>query len=518
MSKQEQRSFSNVLSVNPYKNIYISAISSFLSETTSPTFSKEQYTISYLNTKGFINSQIAISKNIPDEDLYDAIYNKAYDELGLDQAVMYQIQYIETSNDLEEENRNFHIFIINPAEITDVFKDAIEKIKYFDYIIPSPLLLKSLYSKDIIEDSGVHCFIYFQENDTFITIYNNKEFIYTKSINYSFLQMHERFCEIYGERVEYEEFIDFLSNGNLKTTQSSYKEHFIKLYKEIFANISDVLTYVKRALDVEKIDTIYIDSQISTVTKLDELSEVELGIKSSDFNFDYGFESSESHMDQLHALMHVYVSLPQEEKYECNFTIYHRPPKFIQRDSGKAILLAVASLILAFIYPVSYWTLTYAQNVQYDLLNEDYKELHNIKITREATIKNKEADKHKVLTLFNNEKDEYIQKKNTLIKIHDVKVNYPVKANLLYKLTKDLNRYRVKVESMSYSESAKPDKKIGTAKQLKFGLVSSNDKKITNLVKYLTRTYEGKFHFSIDEISFRKESKLYFGELRVNLL
>ncbi|MCK4875794.1 MAG: hypothetical protein KAS26_08105 [Sulfurimonas sp.] len=517
MSKEKQHSFSSVLSINPYKNTYVNAVSSFLSETTSPTFSKDQYTISYLNTKGFINSNIAISKNIPDEDLYDAIYNKAYDELGLDQAVMYQIQYIEAFNDLDDENRNFHIFIIDPTVITDVFKSTIEKIKYLDYIIPSPLLLKSLYSKDIIEDSGVHCFVYFQENDTFITIYNEKEFIYTKSINYSFVQMHERFCEIYGERIEYEDFIDFLSNGNLKTTDSNYKEHFIKLYKEVFANISDVLTYVKRALDIEKIDLIYIDSQIATVTKLDELSEVELGIKSSDFNFDYGFESGESHLDQLHALMQVYTTLPQDERYECNFTVYHRPPKFIQRESGRAILLTAASLIIAFIYPVTYWTLTYAQNVQYDLLNEDYKELHNIKITREATIKNKEAEKHKVLTLLNNEKDEYAQKKNTLIKIHDVKVNYPMKADLLYKLTKDLSRYRVKAESISYSESEKTAK-TEAIKQLKFGLVASKDKKITDLIKYLTRTYEGKFHFSINEISYEKESKLYFGELRVNLL
>ncbi|MCF6339665.1 MAG: hypothetical protein L3J10_02780 [Sulfurimonas sp.] len=514
MSKKEQHSFSNVLSINPYKNTYVNAVSSFLNEIDTPSLSKDQYSISYLNTRGFINGNIAISKNIPDEDIYDAIYSKAYDDLGLDQAVEYQLQYIETFNNLDDENRNFHIFVIDPIIIKEVFKNTIDKIKYLDYIIPSPLLLKSLYSKHIIEDGDVHCFIYFQENDTFITIYNEKDFVYTKSINHSFIQMHERFCEIYGERIEYDNFIDFLSNANLKTTESNYKETLIKLYKEIFANISDVLTYVKRALDLNKINYIYIDSQIQTITKLDEMSEVELGIKSSNFNFDYGFESSENHIDQLHALMHVYTTLPTEERYECNFTIYHRPPKFIQRESGRAILLVAASLILTFIYPISYWSLTYAQNLQYDLLNEDYKELHNIKITREATIKNKEADKHKVTTLLNHEKDEYVQKKNTLIKIHDVKVNYPMKANLLYKFTKDLNRYKVKVESISYNE----DSKTSLAKEIKFSLVSSKDKKITDLIRYLTRKYDGKFHFSINEISYIKESKLYFGELKVSLL
>ena len=514
MSKKEQHSFASVLSVNPYKGTYISAVSSFLNETSSPIYSKEQYVISYLNTRGFINSQIAISKNIPDEDLYDAIYNKAYDELGLDQALTYNIQYIETFNNLDEENRNFHIFIIDPIIIEDVFKPVVEKVKYIDYIIPSPLLLKSLYSRDIIEDSGVHCFIYFQENDTFITIYNEKDFVYTKSINYSFIQMHERFCEIFGERIEYDTFLDFLSNGNLRTTDSEYKESFIKLYKEIFSNINDVLTYVKRALDIEKIDQIYIDAQVSTVTKLDEMAEVELNIKSSNFNFDYGLESEEEHIDQLHALMHIYTTIPQDERYECNFTTYHRPPKFVQRDSGRLILLTAASLILAFIYPVSYWTLTYAQELQYELLNSEYKEVHNTKITREATIKNKEADKQKVATLLQKEKDEYVEKKNTLIKIHDVKVNYPMKANLLYMFTKDLNRYEVRLESVSYTESDK----IDPTKHMKLNLVSSKDKKITGLIKYLTRVYENKFHFSISEISYDEESKLYFSELKVNLL
>jgi len=517
MSKKEKHSFSGVLSVNPYKNSYVSAVSSFLSETTSPVYNKNQYVVSYLNTKGFINSHISISKNIPDEDLYDAVYNKTYDELGLDQAVSYQIQYIETFNNIDEDNRNFHVFIIDPIVIEDVFKTTVEKIKYIDYIIPSPLLLKSLYSKEIIEDSGVHCFIYFQENDTFLTIYNEKDFVYTKSINYSFLQMHERFCELFGEMVVYEDFINFLTHENLKTTESEYKTPLIKLYKEIFANINDILTYVKRALDIDKIECVYIDTQLPSITKLDEMAEVELSVKSSSFNFDYGFESSDSHIGHLHYLMHLYTTLSEEERYSCNFTTYHRPPMFTKRESGRVILLAAASLVAAFIYPVSYWTLTYAQSLQYKLLHEEYNTIHNVKITREATLKNREADKEKISKLLAFEKQEYIEKKNTLIKIHDVKVNYPMKAALLYKFTKDLNRYRVKIESAAYSDNNETDR-VDNAKELTFNLVSSNDKKITGLIKYLTKTYEDKFHFFLDEISYKKESKLYFAELKVNLL
>lgn len=510
MSTSTQHSFSSVLSVNPYKETYFSGISSFITETTTPEFSKDQFVISYINTKEFINAQIAISKNIPEEDLYDAINNKAYDELALDQAVEYKIQYIESFNTLDEENRYFHVFIVDPLDITNTFLKIVEKVKYIDVIIPSPLLIKSLYAKELIDSNGVHCFIYIQENDAFLTIYGNKEFIYTKSLKYSLLEMHERFCELHGERIEYEEFIRFFSKENLKETTSEYKEFFIRLYKEFFANVNDILTYAKRAFEIEKFEHVYIGAQVPTVTKLYEMLEVELNIKSSEFEFDYGFESESEYIDQLHALMHLYTTLQKDERYECNFTEYKRPPKFIRRESGKLIVLVLAAFALAFAYPITYWVLTYAQALQEDLLKQKYQEVHNIKTTREATIKNRMADKDKVLKLLAKEKAEYTEKKNTLIKIHEVKVDYPMKAKLLTMFTKDLNKYKVKIEKAEYKE----DKE----KVLTLYLVADKDRKITRLVEYLTKVHEGKYKFTLEEIIFDEKTNKYFSELKVSIL
>ncbi|WP_457748315.1 hypothetical protein [Sulfurimonas sp.] len=511
MSTSTQHSFSSVLSVNPYKETYFSGISSFITETTTPKFSKDQFVISYINTKEFINAQIEISKNIPEEDLFDAINNKAYDELALDQAVEYRIQYIETFNTLDEENRYFHIFIVDPLDITNTFLKIVEKVKYIDVIIPSPLLIKSLYTKELIDSNGVHCFIYIQENDAFLTIYENKEFIYTKSLKYSLLEMHERFCELYGERIEYQEFIHFFSKENLKETNSAYKEFFIRLYKELFANINDILTYTKRAFEIEKFEQAYIGTQLPTITKLYEMLEVELNIKSSEFEFEYGFETKSTYVDQLHALMHLHTTLPKDERYECNFTEYKRPPKFIQRASGKLIMLILASFALAFAYPITYWILTYAQVLQEDLLKQEYKEIHNKKITREATIKNKQADKNKVLKLLAKEKAEYTDKKNTLIKIHEVKVDYPMKAKLLTMFTKDLNKYNVHIEAAKYGED-------NNKKTLTLFLVTDKDRKITRLVEYITKIYEGKYKFILEEITFDAKINKYISELKVSIL
>ena len=144
-------SFSSTLSVNPYTQDYYIWVSSFIDHTHSAKYLKAQYTISFLNTKEFISTHIEISKNIPQEDIYDAIANQAYDELALDQAIEYQIQYIETFNNLDEENRHFQIFIVDPEDIQTTFSDTIDKIKYIDAIIPEPLLIQTLYTKEIIE-------------------------------------------------------------------------------------------------------------------------------------------------------------------------------------------------------------------------------------------------------------------------------------------------------------------------------------------------------------------------------
>jgi hypothetical protein len=512
MSESTNQTFSNVISLNPYDVDYVSGVSSFLSYDKDAGYKKDQYSISYIDTNSFINAQISISKNIPEEDIYDAILSKTYDELALDQAVEYEIEYIELYNALDSENKYFNVFVVDPLDIEETFEQSIKQIKYIDTIIPSPLLFKSLYSKELITNSDAHVFIYFEKTNAFISVYNEKDFIFSKTIEYSYENLYEQFCELYGERIEYEDFINFMEHEDLKTTQSPYKEFFIKLYKDAFYNINDVLTYVKRAYDIKKFEHIYIGTQRPTASKLDEICEFELNIKSSVIDFDLGFESAENeNISLLHSLMQLYVVLPDEEKYICNFTKYERPPKFIKRDSGKIILIAAASLILGFAYPVGNWVASYAQELQKDILNNEYVEIHNKKITREATIKNRRADKDKMVKLLEEEKNSFIDKKGTLVKIHDVKVNYLMKAKVLTALTKNLNAFNVRLESINYERKDKNNK-------FELGLVSYQSIRITKLIKHLTKVHEGEIKFSIDKIVYNEDEKKYFSKLKVEVL
>jgi hypothetical protein len=507
MAEHKVASFSSVLSIDPYKEEFYTSTSNFITQTNEPKYAKDQYAISFIDSKTFMHAHIGISKNIPQEDTYDVLFNKVYDELALDQAVEYTIQYIESFNILDEENRYYHVFIVDPSIIQNQFNNVISQVNYIDTIIPASLLIKTLYTRDIITSSGTDCYIYIQDNDAFLTLYSEQNFLYTKTLKFSLAEMHERFCEIYGERVSYEGFINFLETQNLKYTDSEYKDAILTLYREFFANINDILTFAKRAYDLNKIDTLYIGSSLDFASKLDEIAGVELSIKSYVFEFDLGFTSEAEHIEQLHQLMHFYTTLSDEEKYVVNFTLFPRPPKFIQRQSGKLIVVTAVSFVLAFIYPVTYWTLTYLQGFQLTNLQTQYNEIHTKKVAREATIKAKQSNLQKLQKLVNAEKKKFEDKKTTLAQINRVKNSYIMKADILTTLTKDFNKFDIRLESLGYTEEK-------GKKEFTFNLVSKNSTNITELLKYITDVHQNSFRFSIDKIIFDKESKRYFSQLK----
>jgi hypothetical protein len=507
MSDTQQQTFSSVLSINPYKGTYFIGSAGHVKTTLKPQYAKTQYVISYLNTSAFITALIGVSKNLPDEDLAFAIENKVYEELALDMAVEYNIQFIEAVNNVDEKERFFHVFVMDPLTLEETFTAEVDKIKYIDQIVPVPLLIQPLYQREIIEDIGVHCFIYFQDNDAFFTIYDEKEFVYTKSLKFSFQQMHERFCELHGEQIDKGLFLELLSNQGLRSENSEYQQHLIKLFGELFLHINDVLTYAKRAYELEKIDQVYIGSQIGSIAGLDEYCQTYLGLASKPFDFDYGFDTEGVYIDQIHMLMQLYTMLDAEERYECNFSIYHRPPKFLKRHSGKLIATIAISLVVAFAYPGVYWGLTFAEQLHKALLDDEYSELHNIRVTRETTINLKNAEKTRVQKLVDAEQAEFNEKKRTLEKIHDVKVNYPMKAKIITAFSQDLNRHHVQMSDVKYTEDK--NNKVFT-----FYLVAKKDKYITNLLEFLTKKRGQKYHYVLEEIAFDDEKNIYLSEMK----
>jgi hypothetical protein len=245
---------------------------------------------------------------------------------------------------------------------------------------------------------------------------------------------------------------------------------------------------------------------------MDEYSQTYLGLDSSDFSFNYGFETEEWYIDQMHLLMHLTAQLEPEDKYECNFTRFQRPPAFAKRASGQLILTAAAAAVVAMIYPGVYWSLDGIENIKKLALESEYTELHIQRQDREKQVNHHTAEMNKVKTLVENENKALDEKKGILTKIHDVKVNYPMKASRIAELTKDLNKYKVKLSEVHYIQDTKTNEKIFT-----LHLLSSKDKRLTNLVEWYTKTKSSQYKFSFEKIEFDPEKKLYSSELKVVL-
>ncbi|MEA2110578.1 MAG: hypothetical protein U9P71_00875 [Campylobacterota bacterium] len=508
--KEKESKFTSTLSINPYNQTFYKVSDAAAKLDKKPNFEKRQQSIAFLNNKSFISTQVNISKNIPEEDLQDALENRVYEELALDLAIEYSIQFVEYFDSTDETNRHFHAFIVEPQILEEEFTQSVSAVKYIDQIVPIPLLLKSLYQKELILDSGVHCFIFIQEHDAFLAIYNNQDFIYTKSLKYSMSFMHETFCELLGEQVDYSEFITVMTQEGLGANKKEYQKHIIKLLGDTFLHVNDVLTYAKRAYNLENIDQIYIGSYAGNVPGVDEYSQTYLGVATDIFEFDYGFAADDIHMDEIHALMHVYLQQDEFTRYECNFTTYHRPPAFTQRSSGQLIIALAASIFFAFAYPVAYWSLTYTEKVHFKILEDIYQKTHSTRVVREATINLKEKQKSEANALLTSEKKAYDDKKQTLIKIHDVKVNYPMKAIILTEFTKEFNKYNTQLSEITYSEN-------NTSKAFTFSLVAKKDRDITSLLKHLTKIKSKDFDFTLNKISYDSEKMVYTGKLKAQL-
>lgn len=510
MNKNQQPTYSTVVSANPYKGDYYAGTLNSVSRITSPSYSKDQYAVSFLSTKSFISTIIGISKNIPDDDVFDALENKVYEELALDMAVEYHIRYVEAIHRGTEGERYFHVFVVDPLTLEQEYVNVIDSIKYIDQIIPIPLLLKSLYVKELIDSSDVHSFIYFQENDAFFCIYSEQEFIYAKSLKFSLQQMHERFCELLGEQLEYNVFETMIANEGLNSSNGNYQKSLIKLFGEIFLHISDIMAYAKRAYDIKRFDEVFIGTSVGSIIGLDEYAQTYLGLKTAPFHFEYGFNTNGAYVDQIHQLMHLYGRLQADERYDCNFTIFHRPPPFAKRDSGKLILIAAASLAGALLYPGVYWGLSYVEEFHHAVLTKEYEQVHIEKMTREATVNLKLANKNAAQTLLDEQKAAYKQKQDTLIQVHEKKVDYPMKAKIMADFTRSFNQYRVQLKNINYSED-------NTSKIFSFGLTSAKTQDITALLKHLTESKRNSYEFKLELISYNEEEKSYFSELKAVL-
>ncbi len=473
-------------------------------------FKKENFYISVLSSKNLITDSIEISRNITDEDLESAIDIQVYDELNFDPVVQYTIFYKEFFGFENSSKRKFNIFAIETNKIEEEFKEIVKKVKYIDYILPEPLLIKSIYNKNLLEKDSVDCFLYFKKSDAFLAIYADGEYIYSKSLNYSLERMHEKFCEISGESYQYEDFTNFILTGHSANISEENQRLIIKLYKEMFVYINDVIFYAKRAYMVENINRIYINSSIGVFKNIDRYIRTYIDIEPHELNFIIAKNAKEVQCEQLHNLMILtamdYIEEPDDT---LNFSIFKRPPPFRQRPIGKIFYVFLLSLAVSLAYPAYEFGYAYFMKLKLSTLKEKEHKLYI-----EATnIKNQllmlEKKQKVIQKKLDNEFSKLSFREKLLNQIYSKKIHYPMKIELLVEIFEKINKYRCKIYNV----------KIGTDKDNKMFMVlsvfSRRDKNITEFIRALTQMK--KYSVSTKEIKKDNKKKIYLSDIKVVL-
>jgi len=505
-SDKSQSSVKNVMTVNAYANKQYILKNDTFQPLNKLNYNTSNFIVSYLSNKDMINTIVYLSRSIPEEDIADILDIKAYEELGLDQASDYVISSIEVETTGEE--REFHIFVAEPTVINELFLPVKEQTKYIDLVVPAPLLYKSLYRKEILNNTGIHCFIYFTRQDAFVTLYRDGEYLYAKSIEFSLEQIYDKFCEIAGEKVDEKEFFKVLETEGLKTTNYEYQQNLIKIFGEIFITINDIIIYAKRAFQLDNIHKMFIGSAQGPIVGLDEYSQNYLGLESAELNFNYNVNNDEWYTDQLQYMMLLSAfDYMEDETSIVNLTMFPRAPSFVNRASGQFIIATFAAISIGLAYPLIYLVGSYvndakiyALDIQNNKLQEEsskYKKILGIK-KQEIEVLDQKVDK---LTT------RYSAKTKTLTSIYDKKVNYRLKSGILYQIADELTAHEVNVDMLASDNDT-----------LWVSLVSSSDRKLTELIEYISDThFEEIDHIDIKLIEKDLENSYYKGLLKVEL-
>ena len=468
------------------------------------TYNTANFITSYISNKDIITTSVTISRSIPEEDIADILDIKAYEELGLDQANSYVISSYEVENAGEE--REYHIFVAEPEALDTLYLPIKQQTKYVDFIIPAPLLYKPLYSKEILQDNNTHCFVYFTQHDASVTLYKDGEYLYSKSIEFSLEQIYDKYCELTGEKVDEQEFFSILEAEGLKTTNNDYQQNFMKIFGEVFITINDIIIYAKRAFNLETIDQMFIGSERGPIIGLDDYSQNYLGLHSSDFNFNYNISNEEWYTDQFQYLMLLAsFEYMEDESAFVNLTMYPRAPSFVNRASGQFLIATFAAISLSLAYPLMYLVGSYVNDAKVYALNTEDKKLTTEATKYKAILSKKKSTIKSLDTKTKNVSTIYGGKTKTLTAIYDKKINYKLKSGLFHTIASELDRFDVHVDMLSTDDDT-----------LFVSLVSTDDRKFTELIKYISDThFDDVKEIDIARIEKDPENSYYKGILKV---
>jgi len=503
-----RREKTSIVTIDIYSNRFYKLESGKFTILSKLKSSKKDTLISYIANRDLIIEPIELSSHLPQENILDVVTDKVYEELRLDPAIEYGIYPIKTA--IRAKNNKYQVIIADKNSLKESFALVAKRVNSIDYVTPAPLLYKVLYKNGKLSAKSTDMFIYFGDYDSFVTFYNNGEYLYSKSIKFSLSQMYDRFCQLAQEvPISKEQFRELLENDGLKNAQDSYRELLIRVINECFLTINDVLIYTKRAYDLQDIKVAYIGFSWGYITGIESYISNYLSLEGRPLSSTYTKEDPKIAIDPLHALMAMSaIELKNATLDIPNLTPYPKPEPINKRPAGK-ILFAAAATIAIFLIPVAYdYFVGASLNASNLVLEQEESRVTAIANRYKAIIKKKKEEIKALDNAIDKTSKIYYTKKGELENVYNKKFNYKLKSEQLALITKVLKNYDIKSRFIEVSDTL-----------YKIEVESKDDKEITAFIKELVKRFNKSIsNVDIRNISYDIRDKLYKGVLKVEFL
>jgi len=496
MTNYKSKAYKSI-SIDPYDKSYFELSGASIMQLEAlPTVAQCKY-ISYVASKDIITGVISLDFAIGNSDIDGAIEDVAFDEFGLNSDREYIIKYWKIKDS------SYEVFIVPADKLDALFSDVVDEIGFVDSIIPAPLVYGSLY-RDILDNRGVHCFLYFMSDDAFITFYKNGQYVYSKSINYSLDEIYAKYLSAGGVSMSRDAFFVYLG-GKSSSSDPDFQTRIMRIFGEAFVSFNDVLVYAKRIYGLENIDRLYLGSSAGSIAGLSNFSQNYFGLKSYEMNFDFGYYEQNGSVEQFEKMLFATSSRGMGNS-EIDFTQYHRPPPIYKRSSGQLVGAMVAASVIGLLPSLYYLVSKVVVDGQISMLSQKESRLTEDAAKYKKLFKVKSLELNKTLAEANDIREKLEAKEKTLTSIYEKKVNYRPKSKQYVEFAKDFEKFDIK----SYDLKSFDDNYY-------LFLVAKQDSDITKFISYVSKKYDKSASLvDISMIARDEASGTYQGLLRVD--
>lgn len=294
---------------------------------------KNDIITSTISIKDVITYTFKLPLSTPKEQISTEANMQLYDNAGLDINKQYKTFF------LIKELKNEDTYLIEAIAVEEnilqsKFQNIVKKTHFIDYISLSVLYFSEfykLYKKEATRDA----FVYLDNEQSFITIYKDGEYLYSKTLN----PLNPLLKTI---DIDYNQFTELMKQKGVNKENYEVDDFLIaseidKFFSDYFMAINNRLSYGKNIFYLDNIDNIYFYTpfEIKDIDTLKEFWDV------TGINFEVIKVEDINLLDKLA----IYYN-EKHYKDEINFSIFPRPPKFYKTKTFQFFMVIFITILL----------------------------------------------------------------------------------------------------------------------------------------------------------------------------